>query len=63
MAVQHDPADITVPNPPPVSTPKLDPGVGSVAPSNGGAIQSDGRQVSNAPGPYGVEVPRPERTR
>jgi hypothetical protein len=59
----HDPIDITVPNPPPVVTPRLDPGVGHLPPASGGSVQTDGRTVTNSPGPYSVEYARPARDR
>jgi len=65
MAIQHDPADISVPNPPARVTPELARPVGPVAPSNGGEVRSDGKTVVDVPGGYpgGVEYPRPARDR
>jgi hypothetical protein len=63
MAVQHDPADITAPNPPARVTPELAPTIGPVPPSSGGEVKTDGRTVTNSGGPYGTEYPRPPRDR
>jgi hypothetical protein len=62
---QHDPADITVPNPPPVVQPRLDPGIGHVPPASGGEVRTGGGKVADVGGGYpgGVEYPRAPRDR
>jgi hypothetical protein len=60
---QHGVVDMPQPNPPPLVQPRLDPGVGPVRPASGGEVKTDGKVVTNSPGPYSTEYPRPPRDR
>jgi hypothetical protein len=60
---QHDPINMPSSNPPARVTPELAPTIGPVAPASGGAVKSDGRAVSDSPGPYSTAYPRPARDR
>ena len=60
----HGVIDMPQPNSPAKVTPRLDGNVSEwPRAENGGAVKSDGRTVTNAPGPYTPESPRQPRDR